>query len=146
MRKLVLGLLVSGVAVLALAALALATTRRPVWTAQLSTKQEIQMVKSPAARGLFKGTLANGVLTWKLTYSGLTGPAITANVYKGARGHVGTVGVPLCSTAPPCKSGVTGTFRITSRVKRWINEHLLYVNISTGKYPNGEIRGQISVR
>jgi hypothetical protein len=146
MRKLVLMLLVCGVAVLVIAALALATTRKPVWSAQLSPKQEIQVVKSPNARGLFKGSLANGVLTWKLTYSGLSSSAITANVYKGARGHVGTVGVPLCSTTPPCKSGATGTFRITTRVKRWINEHLLYVNISTAKYPNGEIRGQITVR
>jgi hypothetical protein len=145
MRKFVLVVFASGVAVLVVAALAFATTRRPLWTAQLSPKQEVQVVKSPG-RGLFKGTLAKGVLSWKLTYSGLSGAALNAAVYKGKRGQVGTVGVPLCAMSHPvCKSGITGSFRVSAHVKRWIDQHLLYVNIHTAKYPNGEIRGQITV-
>src|SRR5690242_7691180 len=128
MKRLLAAVLTFGAATLAIAALALATTRHPIWSAELTPKQEVQVVKSPG-QGLFKGTLSQGVLKWKLTYSKLSGPAITAAVYKGKRGQVGTVGVPLCSTQPACKSGMTGSFRITTKVKRWIDQHLLYINI-----------------
>jgi hypothetical protein len=145
--KLAALVLTGAAAVLVIAALALATARHPVWTARLSAAQEVQPVQNRAAHGVFTGTLSQGVLTWKLTYAKLTGPAIAANVYKGARGQIGTVGVPLCAHShPACESGVTGTFRITTKVKHWIDHHLLYVNIHTARYPNGEIRGQITVR
>ena len=60
---------------LALAALSLAATRTTVWTAALSSGQEVpkQVVKDTAAHGLFKATLSGDKLKWKLTFAKLTG-------------------------------------------------------------------------
>jgi len=138
--------LVALIAVLAVAvwaAAALAATHATVWTATLSSVQEVpkQVVKNTAAHGQFKGTLTGSKLTWKLTFAKLTGPATAAHIHLGAMGKSGNVIVPLCG---PCKSGVTGTATITAALKADFKKHLLYVNVHTAKNPNGEIRGQLA--
>jgi len=138
--------LVALIAVLAVAvwaAAALAATHATVWTAVLSSGQEVpkQVVKNTAAHGQFKGTLTGSKLTWKLTFAKLTGPATAAHIHLGAMGKSGNVIVPLCG---PCKSGVTGTATITAALKADFKKHLLYVNVHTAKNPNGEIRGQLA--
>jgi hypothetical protein len=142
-RKLVALLAAGAVCALALAALSLAASRATVWTAALSSGQEIpkQVVKNTAGHGLFKGTLNGTKLTWKLTFSKLTGPATMAHIHLGAKGKSGNVVVPLCA---PCTSGVTGTATITPALASDFSKHLLYVNVHTAKNPNGEIRGQLA--
>ncbi|MGB2875012.1 MAG: hypothetical protein WBB76_05990, partial [Gaiellaceae bacterium] len=74
-------LVVAGAAcALVLAALSLAASRATVWTAALSSGQEVpkQVVKDTSAHGLFKGTLSGSKLKWKLTFAKLTGPAMQA--------------------------------------------------------------------
>lgn len=63
MRKLVA--LIAVVAVAASAAAALAATHATVWTAALSSGQEVpkQVVKDAAAHGQFKGTLTGSKLS-----------------------------------------------------------------------------------
>ncbi len=60
MRKLVISLAAGAVCALALAALSVARPTSTVWTAALSSGQEVpkQVVKNAAAHGLFKGTLS----------------------------------------------------------------------------------------
>ena len=143
MRKLV-GLFAAGaVCALALAALSLAATRTTVWTAALSSGQEVpkQVVKDAAAHGLFKATLTGAKLKWKLTFAKLTGPATAAHIHMAAKGKSGNVVVPLCA---PCKSGATGTATLTVADLSAFRKHLLYVNVHTTKNPNGEIRGQLA--
>ena len=141
MKKLVA--IVAVVAVAVWAAAALAATRSTVWTATLSPAQEVpkQVVKNTAAHGLFRGTLTGSKLTWKLTFTKLTGPATAAHIHLGAMGKSGNVIVPLCG---PCKSGVSGTATISAALKADFKKHLLYVNVHTAKNPNGEIRGQLA--
>ena len=141
MKKLVALLVV--VAVGAMAAAAFAATRTTTWTAALSSGQEVpkQVVKNTAAHGQFKGTLKGSKLTWKLTFSKLTGPATAAHIHMAAKGKSGNVVVPLCG---PCKSPVTGTATITPALMTAFKKHLLYVNVHTAKNPNGEIRGQLA--
>lgn len=141
MRKLVA--LIAVVAVAASAAAALAATHATVWTAILSSGQEVpkQVVKNTAAHGQFKGTLSGSKLTWKLTFSKLTGPATAAHIHMAAMGKSGNVVVPLCG---PCKSPVSGTARLTKGLMTAFKKHLLYVNVHTAKNPNGEIRGQLA--
>jgi hypothetical protein len=117
------------------------------WTAALSSGQEIpkQAVKNTAAHGLFKGTLTGSTLSWKLTYSKLTGPATAAHIHMAAKGKAGNVVVPLCGGTPACKSGLTGKATLTAALKTAFKKHLLYVNVHTAKNPNGEIRGQLAV-
>jgi hypothetical protein len=137
-------LLAAGAAfALTLAALSLAATKSTVWTAALSSGQEVpkQVVKDAAAHGLFKGTLTGHKLKWKLTFAKLTGPAMQAHIHKAAKGKSGAVVVPLCA---PCKNGQTGTSTISSALMKDFAKHLLYVNVHTAKNPNGEIRGQLA--
>jgi CHRD domain len=147
MQRLVALFAAVAVCALALSALSGATTKATVWTAALSSGQEVpkQVVKMAAARGLFKGTVSGSKLKWKLTYSHLTGPAGAAHIHLGAKGKAGNVLVPLCGAAPVCKSGLTGSIALTAAMKADFRKHLLYVNVHTAKNPNGEIRGQLSV-
>ncbi len=114
----------------------------PSWTAKLSAAQEIpkQVVKNTTGHGTFTGTLSGTKLKFKLTFAGLTGPATAAHIHLGAKGKSGNVLVPLCA---PCKSPVTGTVTVSAAVQKDFTKHLLYVNVHTGKNPNGEIRGQL---
>lgn len=143
MRKLFVVLAVGAASALAIVALSGAAMRTTVWTAALSSGQEVpaQVVKNPNGHGLFKGTLSNGKLTWKLTFAKLTGPATMAHIHLGAKGKSGAIVVPLCA---PCTSGATGTATISASLLADFKKHLLYVNVHTAKNPNGEIRGQLA--
>jgi hypothetical protein len=55
-------------------------------------------------------------------------------------GKAGNVAVPLCA---PCTSGMSGTSTISASLLKTIEKHGAYVNVHTGKNPNGEIRGQL---
>ncbi len=144
MRKLVPLLAAGAVASLAVAAVSSARPAAPVsLTAKLTAAQEIpkQVVKDAAAKGSFTGTLKGTKLKWKLTYSGLTGPASAAHIHLGAMGKAGGVVVALCG---PCHSGMTGTATISASLLKKIDRHLAYVNVHTAKNQNGEIRGQLA--
>ena len=147
MRKLCVLFGAGAACALALAAFSAASTAKTVkWTAALSSGQEVpkQVVKMAAAHGLFKGTLSGTTLKWKLTYADLTGPATAAHIHMGAKGKAGNVLIPLCGATPACKSGLTGTAKLTSAELTAFKKHLLYVNVHTAKNPNGEIRGQLA--
>jgi hypothetical protein len=146
MRKLV-ATLAGAACVLIVVTASTAATRTTVWTAALSSGQEVpkQVVKNAAGRGLFKGTVSGSTLKWKLTYSHLTGPATAAHIHMAAKGKAGNVVVPLCGGTPACKSGLTGTATLTSALRTAFKKHLLYVNVHTAKNPNGEIRGQLAL-
>jgi hypothetical protein len=96
------------------------------------------------ARGLFKGTVtksgSTAFLKWKLTFSGLTGPAAAAHIHIGARGTAGPVAIPLCG---PCKSGVAKRTKLTAKVLVALETGRAYVNVHTARNPAGEIRGQL---
>jgi hypothetical protein len=141
-RKLVPFALVVATA-LVLTAVSFAAPRGMGWSATLTAAQEIpkQAVKTPAAKGAFHATLSGKTLTWKLTFSMLSGKATAAHIHLGAMGKAGNVLVALCA---PCKSGMTGKAKVTSAVIKDLGKHLLYVNVHTAKNPNGEIRGQVS--
>jgi hypothetical protein len=128
---------------LAASALSFGATRTTVWTAALSSGQEVpkQVVKDAAAHGLFKATLSGKTLKWKLTFAKLTGPATAAHIHLAAMGKPGNVVVPLCG---PCTTGMTGSATLTASELSAFKKHLLYVNVHTAKNPNGEIRGQLA--
>ncbi|MCU0306825.1 MAG: CHRD domain-containing protein [Thermoleophilia bacterium] len=143
---------VAGLAVLALGGAAAAAHQSQSEamrvSATLSARAEVPPPTGvPAgARGAFTGTLtpaARPMLKWKLTYAGLTGPAVQAHVHMGRPGQAGNVLIPLCG---PCRSGVMGSTRITPAVATAIRTGKAYVNVHTQRNAPGEIRGQISVR
>jgi hypothetical protein len=113
------------------------------WSAKLDAMQEIpkQVVHAPNASGAFRATLTGTTLKWRLTFSKLSGSATAAHIHVGAMGKAGGVVVALCG---PCKSGQSGTAKVTPMLTKALSRHTLYVNVHTAKNPNGEIRGQVS--
>lgn len=144
MKKLVAVLAFAVAASLAVTALAFgARASSTSVNAKLNAMQEVpaQVVKDTKAKGKFTGTLVGSRLTWKLTFSGLTGPATAAHIHLGAMGKAGNVAIPLCA---PCKTGVHGKTTLSAALKKALKHHKLYVNVHTAKNPNGETRGQLA--
>jgi hypothetical protein len=98
------------------------------------------------AVGSFTATITksgtSAVISWRLTYKKLTGPATSAHIHRGARGKSGPVVVPLCA---PCKSGARGRATVDASVLSALEAGRAYVNVHTRKNPAGEIRGQLPV-
>jgi CHRD domain len=111
-------------------------------SAKLTRGAEIPRPKGALlATGTFTGTISGSRLTWKLTYSKLTGKALAAHIHLGKRGVAGPVAVPLCGT---CVSGVHKTSKLSSKVKSALLSGGAYVNVHTAKNAAGEIRGQVT--
>ena len=111
--------------------------------ASLSAAQEVPPVNSPATGALEASLDKNtNVLKWRITYSGLTGPA-TAGHFHGpaSMGQNAGVMVPFASAASPIEGQATLTAAQAADVMagKW------YANIHTAANPGGEIRGQVGI-
>ena len=113
----------------------------------LTARQEVPKPKGSAnrARGSFKGVVTTSTagtkLSWRLTFSKLTGRAVAAHIHLGQRGRPGPVAVPLCG---PCRSGVRKSVTLQPAVVAALEAGRAYVNVHTARNPAGEIRGQIA--
>ncbi len=116
--------------------------------ATLTGSQEVprQSVKVVAAKGRLSGTLKRTpkgyTLTWRLTFSGLSGRAQNGYIHHGKRGAFGAALIHLCS---PCTSGAHGTAYVAPGEVDLMRGGKAYVNVRTAENPSGEIRGQISL-
>ncbi len=81
------------------------------------------------------------LLTWKVGYSGLSGPA-RAGHFHGPATAAQNVGVVLGFTGS-IESPFTGQATVTAAQAADILAGKWYVNIHTAKYPGGEIRAQV---
>ena len=117
-------------------------------SALMTAAQEVPAPKGDvaAARGTFSATVTRSgtsdVMTWQLTFTGLTGPAGAAHVHLGAVGVAGGVVVPLCG---PCESPASGTANVDATVLNALETGGAYANVHTPTNAAGEIRGQIGV-
>jgi hypothetical protein len=94
--------------------------------------------------GMATATLdkATKTLTWKVVYSGLTGPATMAHFHGPAGpGVAAPVAVPLTG---PMASPLMGSATLTDAQIGDLEAGNWYVNVHTAQYPKGEIRGQVS--
>ena len=143
-----IALLVVGLVSVVVAAVALgASTETYKIAAKLTLATEVPMAHAPAAAGgTFTGTVKeNGAaktLTWKLTYSHLSGAGLAAHLHQGKPGKSGPVIVSLCG---PCSNGQTGSAHVTQAIVKAIESGAVYVNVHTKRNPAGEIRGQVAV-
>ena len=102
----------------------------------------------PANTSAGKGTAdidydaATKKLTWKLTYSGLSGPATAAHFHgpaeAGKNGGV-AVAIPGATSSP-----AEGSATLTDAQAADLIAGKFYVNVHTAANPGGEIRGQVT--
>jgi uncharacterized cupredoxin-like copper-binding protein len=111
--------------------------------ASLNARKEVPRPTGALAKatGRFTATLNGRTLKWRLTFSHLSGPAISAHIHLAKAGKAGPVMVPLCA---PCSSPKSGTAMLTQAQVNASKNGRTYVNVHTKKNPNGEIRGQIT--
>ena len=111
--------------------------------ATLDGKSEV-----PANTSAGKGTAdidydaATKKLSWKLTYSGLSGPATAAHFHGPAEAgkNAGVaVAIPNATSSP-----VEGSATLTDAQAADLMAGKYYINIHTAANPGGEIRGQVT--
>jgi CHRD domain len=85
---------------------------------------------------------ATHMMSWKGTYSGLTGPALAAHFHAGEMGKNGGVAVPIFAGAT-AKSPFSGSKKLTDAQASQLMSGGWYVNIHTAANKAGEIRGQV---
>lgn len=81
-------------------------------------------------------------LSWKLTYSGLSGPATAAHFHGPAEAgkNAGVaLAIPSATTSP-----VEGNATLTDAQAADLTAGKYYINVHTAANPGGEIRGQVT--
>jgi hypothetical protein len=93
------------------------------------------------ARRLGDGGLLSGWrIVWRLTYSGLSSTATSAEINTGVHGATGPHIAGLCG---PCSAVTRGSMELTSADAAALLQSNAYVQVATANNPSGEIRGQI---
>ena len=81
-------------------------------------------------------------LSWKVTYSGLSGPATAAH-FHGPAGPADKAGVAVAIPNAP-SSPAEGSATLTDAQAADLAAGKYYVNVHTAANPGGEIRGQVA--
>jgi hypothetical protein len=141
MRKtaLVFGLL-TAVAVWPMAHAAVST-----YKANLSGPSEVPPVAGGGS-GTAQVTVdpATKAISWRVDYSGLSGPVAAAHIHCGAApGANAGVAVPL-GTAPNLASPITGSGALTDAQMADLTSGKCYINLHTADNKGGEVRGQLA--
>lgn len=141
-----------------------------VFTASLDGYQEAPLTLSVDGTGTFRAELAanGGSISYRLRYSGLTGPALFAHIHLGRPAIAGGVIAFLCDSTPMAPQGVpecpgaggrvTGTIEPDDVVGpsgqgiepgefdelvAALRANATYANVHTDLHQPGEIRGRI---
>jgi hypothetical protein len=87
---------------------------------------------------------STNVLTWTVTYSGLSGP-VTAGHLDGPALPGANAGVVVPFTGD-LSSPIRGKATLTAAQAADLTTGRWYVNLHTAKHPGGEIRGQVTAK
>ena len=111
-------------------------------SAKLSGANEVPSNTSAGA-GMLEASLdqQTHVLTWTLTYTGLTGP-VKAGHFHGPAAAGANAGVALGFTGS-VESPVKGSATLTDAQVADVMAGKWYVNLHTAANPGGEVRGQV---
>ena len=83
-------------------------------------------------------------LSWKISYSGLTGPASAAHFHGPAEaGKNAAPAVWISEKGQPFSSPFKGSATLTDAQADDLQKGMWYVNVHTAANPGGEIRGQV---
>ena len=84
---------------------------------------------------------ATNVLSWTITYSGLTGPAVAAHFHGPA--DAGKNAGPVVPIEGDLASPIKGTATISPEQAADLQAGKWYFNVHTAAHKDGEIRGQL---
>ena len=85
------------------------------------------------------------VVTWNITYSGLSGAATMAHFHgPAASGKNASVIIWLTKKGGPVTSPITGQATLTPQQAAQFAVGDWYINVHTKDHPGGEIRGQVT--
>jgi len=127
---------------LALAASAQQMSNVKTFHATLSGAQEVPKVATAGTGSAdLKLDTSTKMLSWTVTYSGLTGPAVAAHIHgPAAIGANAGVLVPFSDVG---MSTFTGSAKLSDAQIADLMAGKTYVNIHTAANKGGEIRGQV---
>ena len=84
------------------------------------------------------------VVTWDISYSGLSSPVTMAHFHGPAKeGKNGPVVIWLTVQGKPPTNPITGSATLTPEQAQQFSAGEWYVNVHTESHPAGEIRGQV---
>jgi len=87
---------------------------------------------------------ATRVLTWNVTFSGLSGPATMAHFHgPGATGANAPPTIWISTKGSPADSPLKGEATLTPDQAAQFTAGQWYINVHTAAHPAGEIRGQV---
>lgn len=139
---------------LAVVALALSmtgcATRQPdahlaAFSTQLTGMNQVPAIGT-SATGIAYAMLNKNTLLfrWKLSFTGLSGPATGANFHGPA--VIGSNANPTISLKTPVKSPLEGQATLTQMQATDLLAGKWYLSVKTSAHPRGEIRGQLILR
>jgi len=112
----------------------------------LSGAQQVPPIQSPGSGSAdLSYDPSTRVVTWSVTYSGLSSPVTMAHFHSGDAGANGPVAVWLSKQGggAPAQSPITGQATLTPEQAEQFTAGKMYVNVHTQEHPQGEIRGQV---
>jgi len=84
------------------------------------------------------------LITWNLTYDGLSGPAMMAHFHgPAAQGRNGPPVITLSEKSATVSNPIEGQATLTAEQAQQLMAGEWYINVHTQVNPNGEIRGQV---
>lgn len=83
------------------------------------------------------------VVTWNITYSGLTGPITMAHFHNGPEGKNGPVVIWLTKNGKRSSGAIEGSATLTPAQAKQFEAGDWYINVHTMDHSAGEIRGQV---
>jgi CHRD domain len=87
---------------------------------------------------------ATRVVTWNITYSGLSTPATMAHFHGPAKaGQNAPPVIWLSKQGSPPANPMTGSATLTPEQAKQFSDGEWYINVHTQTHPAGEIRGQV---
>lgn len=114
-------------------------------TVQLSGTQEVPAVTSPG-NGVANLTYdpASRMLTWSVTYTGLSSPVTMAHFHgPAASGKNAAPVISINKQGGAVKSPIKGKATLTPAQAKEFVAGDWYINVHTKDHPGGEIRGQV---